>query len=184
MNVIVEGVDGVGKSTQIDLIEKEFEKRGYAVHIIHYSNIKFSNNMSEIENASKKRYSTMFDIINNKIDNCCIIFDRSHLGEAVYSPIYRKYSGDYVFDFEDKVLYKDDVKLVLFTDDVNKILIRDLLRGDGKSFSLDKDVKEKELKLFDEAFNKSKLIKKRIHLNNRSPEEVFSEVKDFIWGSK
>ena len=27
-----------------------------------------------------------------------LIFNRSHLGESVYSPLYRGYSGDFVFD--------------------------------------------------------------------------------------
>ena len=32
-----------------------------------------------------------------------LIFNRSHLGETVYSPLYRGYSGDYVFDIEKKI---------------------------------------------------------------------------------
>ena len=36
MNIIIEGADALGKDTQISFIEKEFEKRSKAVHIVHY----------------------------------------------------------------------------------------------------------------------------------------------------
>ena len=50
---------------------------------------------------SQKLYDDMFKLmIASKDKDINIIFNRSHLGESVYSPLYREYSGDYVFDIE------------------------------------------------------------------------------------
>lgn len=185
MNVIIEGVDATGKSTQIQLIENELEKRGKAVHIVHYSNIKYTKNNSKIKNASMIRYREMFNLMKKTDDLNVIIFDRAHIGESIYSPIYRNYSGDFVFDFEKNFVNSShpETKLILFTDTVENVITRDKTRGDGRSFTLDPEKKAKELKAFDEAFSRSCLDKKRIVLNGRTPEEIFSQdVYPFIFG--
>ena len=40
MNILCEGPDACGKSTQIKMLETEFAKRGVVSHVINYSNIK------------------------------------------------------------------------------------------------------------------------------------------------
>ena len=185
MNIIVCGADAMGKSTQIQLIENELEKLGKAVHIVHYSNIKFTKDNSEIENASMIRYREMFNLMKRTDDLNAIIFDRAHLGETVYSPLYRGYTGKFVFDFEKNFVNGSHpkTKLILFTDTVENVIARDKARGDGLSFTLDPEKKAEELKAFDEAFNESCLDKKRIILNGRTPEEIYSQdVYPFIFG--
>lgn len=180
-------VDAMGKSTQIQLIENELERRHKAVHIVHYSNIKFTKDNKEIENASALRYREMFNLMKKTDDTNVIIFDRAHLGETVYSPLYRGYTGDFVFQFEKDFIEGEhpETKLILFTDTVENVIARDKARGDGLSFTLDPEKKADELKAFDMAFENSWLDKKRISLNGRTPEEIYEQdVFPFIFGDK
>lgn len=191
MTVIAEGVDALGKSTQIQKIKDEFEKRGISVHILHYSNIKsFGNDNKKIREASYKQFRDMLKLANYAAgeDSMALILDRSHVGEAVYSPLYRNYNGDFVFEEEKTFLWQDNlkrIKLILFTDEVEAIIKRDKERNDGLSFSLDPEMKKKELELFDKAFEKSILNKKRIELKGRNAEQIWNEeVKTFIFDNK
>lgn len=183
MNIIIEGCDAMGKGTQIANIEKEWEKRNKAVHIVHYSNIKLDSN-EEIKIASMKRYREMFRLMSVVPNENVLIFDRAHLGETVYSPMYRNYNGDFVFDFEkDYVNHNNPVtKLIVFTDTPEAVIERDKKRGDGLSFSLDVDKKRQEIEAFERAYNMSCLDKKLIHLNGRTPEEIWEQdVYPFIF---
>ena len=184
MNIIIEGCDAMGKGTQIANIEKEFENRNKAVHIIHYSNIKLDSN-EKIKLASQIRYREMFRLMGNCPKENVLIFDRAHLGETVYSPMYRNYSGDFVFDYEkDYANHNNPVtKMIVFTDNAEKVIERDKARGDGLSFSLDIDKKKQELAAFERAYDMSCLDKKLIKLNGRNAEEIWEqEVKPFIFG--
>lgn len=191
MTIIAEGVDALGKSTQIQKIKEEFEKQGVSVHILHYSNIKaFGNDNKKIREASYKQYRDMLKLANYAAseDSMALILDRSHIGEAVYSPLYRDYNGDFVFEEEKTFLWQDNlkrIKLILFTDKAEAIIKRDKERNDGQSFSLDPEMKKKELELFDKAFEKSILNKKRIELKGRDAEQIWNEeVKTFIFENK
>lgn len=183
MNVLIEGCDCLGKDTQINFIEKEFEKRNQVVHIIHYSNIKLDTNEA-IKKASELRYREMFNLLNSVKYPNNLVLNRSHIGESTYSPIYRSYSGDFVFDFEKDFVNKDHqpTKLIVFTDDAEKCLERDKKRNDGKSFSLELEKRKQEIKAFERAYEMSVLDKKLIHLKGRTPEEIWEQdVKPFIF---
>lgn len=182
MNVIFEGLDACGKTTQIKLLETEFAKRGKVSHVLHYSNINLDSN-EKIRIASQLRYREMFNILNLSSDLNNFILDRAHLGEAVYAPIYREYNGDFVFDYEQQFLVKEHqlTKLIVFLDDAEKIIERDKQRGDGLSFSLDYDKKVQEIKAFERAFELSSLDKICIYLQGRTPEQIFEQVKAFVF---
>jgi hypothetical protein len=119
----------------------------------------------------------MFELLKSPIP---IIFDRTHLGEMVYSPLYRNYPGSYVFDLEKQFLAEsspkvgESVKLILLTTSNF-----DMLEDDGLSFDFAK--KEDEQKMFIEAFNKSSLKNKvlvDVHNGNggyKTYEEIFKE---------
>lgn len=191
MVTIICGTDALGKDTQIQKIKDESEKRGISVHILHYSNIKvFGNDNKKIREASYKQFRDMFKLINFAAseDSMNLILNRAHLGECVYSPLYRNYNGDFVFEEEKTFIWQDNlkrIKLILFTDDVEAIIKRDKERNDGLSFSLDPEMKKKELELFDKAFEKSILNKKRIELKGRDAEQIWNEeVKTFIFDNK
>lgn len=179
MNILVEGLDCVGKDTQIQLIKNECEKRNKTVHIIHYSNLRFTNKNLLIKEASERLYKDMFNklLINERDDASVFIMNRAHIGEVVYSPLYRHYSGSFVYDYENAFVALSNGKtlLMLFTDEVDKIIERDKNRNDGKTFSLDRDKKQQEKDMFEDAVNKSKIKHKIIHLNNRQPQVLFDE---------
>lgn len=184
MVTIICGPDNVGKGTQIQKIKEESEKRGISAHILHYSNIKaFGNDNKKIREASYKQFRDMFKLINFAAgeDSMNLILDRAHLGECVYSPIYRDYNGEFVFEEEKTFIWQDNlkrIKLILFTDEAENLIKRD----DGLSFSTDLEKKKKELELFDSAFEKSILNKKRIKLDGRNAEQIWNEeVKTFIF---
>ena len=61
-----------------------------------------------------KQFRDMFKLINYAAgeDSMALICDRAHLGECVYSPIYRDYSGDFVFEEEKNFIWQDNLKRI------------------------------------------------------------------------
>lgn len=107
------------------------------------------------------------------------IFDRSHLGEAVYAPLYRKYDGDYVFSIEEKYVdeLRDNLFLIVLINDAETVIKRD----DGLSFSIDVTDKRREIDYFIEAYNRSNIKNKiLIKCEDSSIEEINKEIMDFI----
>jgi thymidylate kinase len=97
--IIIEGTDNVGKDTQQNLIIERMNNLVF--HKLHYSALPFRDDKQLHANYSKKMYDDMFKLMMvSKDKDINLIFNRSHLGETVYSPLYRGYSGDYVFDIE------------------------------------------------------------------------------------
>lgn len=175
MTLLVEGCDNVGKGTQIEFIKKYVEEKyNCPVHYMHYSNIKGAK---DVRAVSEELYKQMFEIVGKDHGKCLIICDRSHLGEAVYSSIYRDYDGDYVFELEKAANLETKVGLLVFTETAENLIKRD----DGLSFSIDIDKKNDEITRFKAAYDKSSLTKKFIELKGRGKEEIFEqEVKPFV----
>ena len=98
----------------------------------------------------------------SKFKNAGMICDRSHLGEMVYGPIYRNYTGEYVLDIE--AVYNvmktfwDNVILITLVDKPERLIERD----DGLSFSIDVDKKTTEINNFKNAHDKSTIKHKYI----------------------
>jgi thymidylate kinase len=198
---LIDGIDRLGKSSLIKRIQDEL---GYHL-VIHYDKPKlldihlqqakavkeagpcedgYNQNHVELsdENLAKMIYQedanrAMFKMI--ACANIPVIFDRTHLGEMVYAPLYRKYSGEYVYDYERWMLERKydadkDVKLILLTTSNF-----DIVEDDGLGFDFSK--KEDEQKMFIEAFNRSAIKNKVIvdvHNGNggyKSFIEVFEE---------
>lgn len=184
----VEGLDRLGKSTLIEGIK---QKLGF-FNVIHFSKperldvYKGSTIPPEVARhaeAEPQLYNYQATSFRNSMklatSGARIIFDRWHLGEAVYAPLYRKYEGDYVFDIEKR--YKIDetnmVRLILLTEDFD--ISRHFIT-DGDSF--DDTKRQQEQELFVKAFNKSIIRDKRIicvtdpHTGLfRSPELILKE---------
>lgn len=177
--IIMEGPDNCGKSTQIKMLLKYLTDA--PTHIIHYSNISgISSN--ESMKYSKILYDDMFKLITESFLNSRnLILDRAHLGEYVYSPIYRDYKGDYVFELEKKWMEnlhrKNDIYLFLFIDEPENLVSRE----DGLSFTTEINKKKQEIEMFKEAFNKSSIINKfPININGVKAEQVHEFVKDVV----
>jgi len=174
--LIFEGPDNTGKGTQIKLVHENCTERLF--HTVHYSGLGFPLPEQHIE-YSKELYEDMFKMMfDSKVDRN-FIFDRSHLGEMVYAPLYRKYDGDYVLDIEKK--YTEDLAnnlyLIVFINDPETILKRD----DGLSYYQNLDGVRQEVNYFIEAYNKSQIHNKiLINVGNKTPQEIHEIVMDFI----
>lgn len=163
---LIEGLDALGKTT---LIKGICNKLGY-FQVIHYSkperltfydaevvvNGDFSHANQALEFYQRDCFDTMFKLLKSDAN---IILDRAHLGECVYSPIYRGYSGDFVFSLEQHhgIHLQRDIRMILLAEDFT---VSRHFQDDGQSFDVSKRQEEQEL--FIEAFNKSNIIDKRI----------------------
>lgn len=156
---IVEGIDGVGKDT---LIRSILDELGYH-HVIHFSkplNLRcYGQRACSPEEAFQRAsFYAMFNLIRTASD-VPVIFNRGHLGECVYAPLYRGYSGDYVFEFERNTSIGSitDVRLVLLVEDFET---SKHFRDDGKSLGPVQRRREEQA-LFEAAFERSQIHDKR-----------------------
>lgn len=174
MNIIIEGPDNVGKTTLINNLKKELNDRTF--HTLHYSNVRQPTPSKHIE-YSKKLYREMFAIAKYTHDiGSNTICDRSHIGEMVYSPMYRNYSGDYVLDIEKEYDLSHFI-LITLIDEAHNLINRD----DGLSHSVDPHKKQKEIDLFVESHNKSNINKKLlVNIKDFNEKELSKKVLDYI----
>ena len=182
--IIIEGTDNVGKDTQQDLIIKNMSE--HVFHKLHYSALPFKDDTEKHTTYSKDLYESMFLLMmKSKVGykkgdtDINLIFNRSHLGETVYSPLYRGYSGDYVLDIEKKYtkVLREDLYLITLTNDPHTILKRD----DGKSFYGNEEEVKAEVDGFRRAHRLS-TIKNKLHVNvgTMSAIEVSNIIVDFL----
>ena len=179
MILLCEGLDNVGKDTQIKNIQPLLTD--LPLHVLHYSNYKGFNSVEESKNYSKMVYNNMFNILKNESPFNHFILNRSHIGEFVYSNMYRNYCGDYIFEFEEywKSRFENwnDIYLITFIDEVENLIKRD----DGESHSIDPIKKQVEIDKFIEATNRSIISNKIIiNINNKNSLQVFDEIKLFL----
>lgn len=156
--IIIEGLDRCGKDTIIQhIISKSnnvvlrhcsFPKGNTIEEKIQYQKDSFEYELSQC-----KRY-----IENEKydMDNSFYIFNRSHLGECVYGPMYRNSEADWVYDLEKKYLDPANAYLIMLYGDPEFLIKND----DGLSFSTDVEKKSEEIWRFKRAFEKSSIEKK------------------------
>jgi thymidylate kinase len=158
----IEGLDRLGKSTLINNIKQQL---GF-YQVIHFSKPEKLEAYRDsaptgISRAQEFEYQKA-SFINSMLlakSAARLIFDRWHLGEAVYAPMYRAYAGDYVFDIEKNADMQAarQVQLILLTEDFSN---SKHFESDGGSFN-DRN-REEEQKLFLEAFHRSILPNKKI----------------------
>lgn len=176
--IIIEGTDNVGKDTQQNLIIERMSN--YVFHKLHYSSLPFRDDKQLHATYSKKMYDDMFKLMMaSKDKDINLIFNRSHLGETVYSPLYRGYSGDYVFDIEKKYTkaLRENLYLITLTNNPHNILKRD----DGKSFYGNEEEVKAEIDGFNRA-HKLSTIKNKLHIDvgNMSALEVSHLIISFL----
>jgi thymidylate kinase len=160
--IILEGLDRCGKSTQAKMLWKWLAKNQPYNPLVqlHYSGY-------PTQDQSVLNYNHMFEIIEDA-PWTNFILDRSHIGEMVYAPKYRGYSGDYVLDIEERYSLKDFF-LFTFIDDVDNLLARD----DGDSLSSAKEDLEEEIAAFKNATLLSIIPRKlMINISGKTPEQI------------
>jgi thymidylate kinase len=184
---IIEGLDRLGKSTLIKNIQHRF---GF-YQVIHFGKPEMLDKY-QIEacgpgNDFDKSYTlklyqeasfkNMFRLMSSPITGTRVIFDRAHLGELVYAPMYRGYSGDYVMELERiyAMEYSHRVRMILLTEDfsTSKHFVED-----GDSF--DPTKRQEEQEKFIKAFNASIIPDKRIVCVTDPSTGQFKEQKEIL----
>lgn len=184
--IIIEGLDNCGKSTLLNQLIDEFE----VMKLVHC--------IPPIGNTDEEKFEYQKNIFNYYIDMIAddaengsteaIIFNRFYQGEYVYGQIYRNCSkksvSDLLEDFDNKLLNISNINIyyIQMICDCPELLIE---HEDGMSFSNNDAFKiSKEISLFLEAFNMSKLNKTIVKVNDgmifRDKEEILKEVNKFI----
>lgn len=155
----IEGIDRLGKSTLIRGIRN---KLGY-YEVVHFQKPEKLEIYTHSKDWQSPEYIYQSESFRNSMllarSGARIIFDRWHLGEAVYSNIYRGYDGNYVFDIEQRMDMDQahSTRLILLIEDFN---VSRHFVDDGDSFDINKRVQEQDL--FVRAFDKSMIKDKRI----------------------
>ena len=163
---LIEGLDRLGKSTLIQGIRNEL---GY-YEVVHFSKpqrLAIYDSKATIDdkvNLLQSYYHYQHAGFENMMRMICsdakIIFDRAHLGEVVYSPMYRNYSGDYVYELENQYCLNErtDIRLILLIEDFD---IAKHFVDDGESLGpVEKRFEEQER--FINAFWRSTIKDKKI----------------------
>ena len=187
-NIIIEGVDRLGKGTLINSIQENF---GFHT-VIHYEKPKaleyyndptFGYPMRDMTQLGRYQYMSFVEGFNLLRHGQRIIFDRFHLGEVVYSPRYRGYDGGYVFELENQFTNSMDSWTKGYSKNVQMILLMtsdfSFIQDDGLSF--DFSAKESEQEDFIAAFERSTMPNKvMVDVHNgkggfKTPEQIFQE---------
>jgi thymidylate kinase len=167
MNFIIEGLDRLGKSTLIENIQQDLGLYT-VVHCGKPKKLKCLDN--SLEKYQVEVFLNMFQLLTNSFR---LIYDRGHLGELVYAPLYRGYSGEYVFKIEE-VFPLSDTRLILLTEDFSR---SKHFVDDGLSFDVTKRREEQER--FIKAYHMSTLKDKRI-VNVTADDGNFRDQMDIL----
>lgn len=171
--IVCEGQDRLGKTTQINLLEKYFD------------DIKIKYKYYHFKGPEDKKTETQFKIfidnlyeINNSLIGQISLCDRDIYGEYVYGKLYRKNNPNFIFTIE-KVFKKltNQSILFLFEDSIKNILNRE----DGKSDTINYYKKLYEKIRFRICFYKSKCkYKKIINIKNKNIDKVYEIILKYI----
>ncbi len=177
MLLIIEGLDRCGKSTLVEHLRKRyFTSPNILVH--------HSSSPPKVENQNAwelKHYSSLFQTAQDlvKFRGYDVIFDRFHLGAAVYGKRYRNAVPHNVYMMDKHYLHGyEDAALILLTDEPGAIISRD----DGDSLETSKEEYETTRKAFIEAYTMSSCINK-LHINitdNGGFDNTYSAVEGFL----
>lgn len=187
-HLIIEGPDNVGKNKLIE----QFVKFSPNLMIRHFSKphgqTKEEQQNYQLETFSFEfRFSTLLsnfsEVSPNKND--ILIWNRSHIGEMVYAPLYRNSKGNWVYDLEQTFNFDNRrIFLILLTGDPEFLIRND----DGLSFSTKLEDKQNEIELFKQAVDKSIIKNKMIIKVNegmkfKPANKIYEEIYKFIHGN-
>lgn len=162
MIYIFEGMDNCLKDTLIQLFRSTLPPQ---TQILKYNSP--PARVSNVELWQKAHFEDMFDLLKINLNHSSrnLILNRAHLGEYVYSPIYRGYEGEWIFDleksfFDSSNFPQSNIKLFVFYDSDNSKL---RMREDGNSFSDNDDgnINTERIRFLN-AFQKSLISRKKL----------------------
>lgn len=159
MLLIIEGMDRCGKSTLVEHLRKRyFTSPNILVH--------HSSSPPKVDNPNAwelKHYASLFQTSKLLVDDYFydVIFDRFHLGAAVYGAKYRNAHPSDVYDLDNRYLLGyENAALILLTDHPEAIAARD----DGESLESTLDEYAETATSFVEAYTMSSCMNK-LHVN-------------------
>lgn len=181
--IIIEGVDRTGKNTLINYLCSKTSN--YIVR--HFGKPQGSTN-EERTDHQKNDFNKEFLFANRRnkykrAENDLLIWNRSHIGEHVYGTMYREYNPAWIWNLEEIYDFDKDyeIYLILLYADPEFVIKQD----DGNSFSTKLEDRKKEIDLFHEAMNLSKIRNKlTICVNDGNSyipiDEIRKEVIEFL----
>jgi thymidylate kinase len=188
--IIIEGLDRTGKNSLCKALFEHITDHGGNVIYRHWGFPQGSTNQERIEYQKfsfKKEFDLHKSILNDDYykgkSNSALIWNRAHLGEAVYGKLYRDYDPSWIYNLE--ALYGFDqnpeIYLILLEADAEFVCKND----DGQSFTNQIEKKQIEIDLFNQAFENSKIPNKiKIKVNDgnqfREHREILRRVREFI----
>jgi thymidylate kinase len=181
--LIIEGMDRCGKDTIIGSLLKDYP---------HFVCSHFGYPVGET-NEEKRKYQVLtfwkefslqqaFRKSNGLFSDGLYVWNRSHIGECVYGPMYRESDPNWIFELEENFFdNSDDVYLLYLYADVEFLLKND----DGNSFTTGIEKKRNEAALFEKAVDQS-IIKNKLKLKVNHGDsyidqtEIYNIVKEFL----
>lgn len=166
--IIVEGIDRTGKDSLVNFLISHFysHRSGENAHIkfVHWGYPEGNTNSDKIHFQKKdfKRKAKQARNFLVKHKNGIVIWNRSHIGEYVYGPMYRDEDVSWIKDYEQHNIIEHlhniaDMHLFLLDGNIDFLLSQD----DGDSFTDNKELKEEEQGRFLQAYIDSKIPYKK-----------------------
>lgn len=167
---LIEGLDRLGKDTLIDGLQHRLGQHT----VLHFgkpslldcyvprdAEVTDEVRRGALRNYQERSFRNLFSLLRDA-PYTQLICNRAHLGECVYAPLYRGYSGDYVLELErafDMQLNRT-TRLVLLLEDM---ATSRHFADDGLSLG-PTEARGMEQELFIEAFERSLITDKRLVL--------------------
>ncbi|MGC9079264.1 MAG: dTMP kinase [Nanopusillaceae archaeon] len=189
----IDGIDGCGKTTIINLLKGFLENKGYKVFVKKEPDIlrdkikEIINNDHNFDFYSGINLAILFSAdryLQNKIvleklnQGYIVLSDRTYLSTFAYQSIYENFDIDWLINLN-KYLIKPDIVFILDLDPeiaLNRINIRGDQKTSYERLEILKKVREKFLNL-------DKIIKdqKIVYINaDRSPEEILKDITSYL----
>lgn len=177
--IILEGSDRTGKDTLINsLLEIHPDSK-----TVHWGFPQGTTNKkkTDYQKMSFEFFMKEFAFLDSRGQLDMLIWNRSHIGECVYGPLYRDSDPEWIYDLENDYLLKDNVFLVYLYGDTEFLLQND----DGNSFTTELEKKNHEAALFNQAIDKSAIKNKlKIKVNNGNSyinkSGIITTVRNFV----
>jgi thymidylate kinase len=174
MIIMLDGQDRCSKDTTIEQLRKVISNP----HISVMHEAKPPSNTDPKQWAIDHYRYMLSNVRRASFSNEVLIYNRSHLGETIWGPMYRKYDTEFIFQMErDYLADLPNVFMVLLTDTSERLMARD----DGKSLTQSAAELDAVRAKFVQSFDRSSIQnKKHVKLEEVKFEDVFQTVWSFI----
>ena len=153
--LLFEGVDGVGKSTAIEIVQHQLEHYGYDTYVYK----QHAKPWMDFNTWSYSVLKTASDFTRILADNnYYVIFDRAHISQKIYEKELRNKDCIWFNEYEESI--KDIGVLIYITAFQDKIISNIKSRDPNDVIE---NISPNIVKAFDQAFNDSILPKYTVH---------------------